>query len=149
MSRLTVFGHLQNGRVVLPVKLHKMIQDLGLQRFKMVISEDKPKRSTNQNAYWWGIVVPHVLEGIRDSGHGFLSPDCKEHCELIHQLICDKFLPDQPTIVLKDGFEFAGTGRTSQLNTGEMTTLIERVREWSLEIFGIYIPIPDELIEHE
>lgn len=146
-TKLTIFGNVTNGVVQLPYKFHKMITDLGLPRFKMVISEDRPKRSNPQNAYWWGVLVPHVLEGLRDSGHTFLSPDCKEHCELVHELICDKYLPKEVNIVLKDGYGFIERGRTSRLNTKEMTDLIDNVRHWALEMFGIEIPLPDELNE--
>lgn len=113
----------------------------------MVISEYKPKRSNPQNAYWWAVIVPHFLEGLRDSGHTWLSPDCKEHLELVHDLICRKFLPKEGTIVLKDGFEYEERGRTSKLNTQEMTELIDRVRHFTLEMFGIHIPLPEELHE--
>lgn len=149
MSRLTFFGWLEGDRVMLPPRFHKMIKELGLHRFKMVVSEDRPSTSLKQHKYWRGVIVPHILEGLRDAGHGWLSPHCKEHLQCVHEFICERFLPEGNTLRSPCGFSKTERGKTSEQNTKEMTDLIEQVRQWSLDIFGIYIPVPEELEDEQ
>lgn len=145
VKELTLFGRVTDGRVIYPAKMTQYILSMNVERFKITIRNDRPKRSTAQNSYWWGIIIPHVVVGLRETGVGWMDPNSKEHREIAHEMLLRKFLNNGEVLRLADGTEFIGRSSSTRLTTEEMTQLIETVRNWALEFLGMHIPTPDEL----
>ena len=98
------------------------------------MTEKKPKRSLNQNSYL------HLILGYFASQYGCELEYAKKNyfkilCnkEIFFKAIHDNFLGD--ITVLRS---------SSELDTAEMTTAIDRFRNWSSMEAGIYLPEANE-----
>jgi hypothetical protein len=115
-----------------PPALARHIATLTNRPIELTVKQKRSQRSTRQNAYWWGVVIPLLSE--------HLGYDKNE----MHEALKYKFLrldaePDANGLVRMRG--------TSTLNTKEMTDLIEEVITWAGAEFGVVIPLPNEVLE--
>ncbi|MFA5168759.1 MAG: hypothetical protein WC530_09550 [Candidatus Omnitrophota bacterium] len=83
-------------------------------------------RTLNQNAYYWGVVLPPIAE---HTGH------TAEEC---HEAYKRMFLP--PRIVEFGKMSFKMPGSSADLSTVEMTEFIEKIRAHAAVEFGMNIP---------
>lgn len=120
-----------------------VLQRLGLavarmegKRLIVTLKEQKRRRSLNQNAYYWGCVLPPIVLMFRDAGNNVDAEDVhsylKEHVGKLKQVF-----------VTADGEILTGAGSTSKLSTVEMEVYLEKVRAWAAE-HGVGIPLPNE-----
>lgn len=98
------------------------------------LSEKKPKRSLQQNAYlhlligWYAVETGNSVEYVkREYFKRLCNPD------IFRRIKQDKYLG-----------EVEDLRSTKECDSGEMTTAIERFRNWSSSECGIYLPSPDE-----
>lgn len=91
---------------------------------------ERPKRSSRQNRFWHGIVIPLF------AGHcGYEFAEMKDALAL-------KLIPKE-LVDMDTGEVRIVPGHTSELNTKEFNDLIERAQRLGAEM-GIYIPDPGE-----
>ena len=99
-----------------------------------VLTEKKPKRTLDQNSYL------HVALG-------YLAAETHNKLEWVkeryYKIECnpDLFVRTREDKVLGK-VEYLRS--STDLDTGEMTLSIERLRNWSAEVAEVYIPSPDE-----
>lgn len=113
------FKSLQDGRYLLSIKSQK-------------------KRSLPQNAYYWGIVVPMVKQGLREAGYDEVKTNDDAH-EVLKHLFLKKEIRssvDDNAIII--------AGSTAELKTVEFNEFLEAVWKWSAEYLGIEIPSPNQ-----
>ena len=84
-------------------------------------------RSIEQNAYWWGVIIPEIAEAS-----GFTHDEA-------HEALKAKFLGQDD---LATGLRRIGS--TARLDTKQFTDLIDQVRQWALDFLNCYIPAPNE-----
>lgn len=92
------------------------------------------QRSTSQNSYL------HVLLGYFASEFGYSMEEVK------YELFKKKVNPDIFKVerVNKRGQKITAIRSSRDLDTAEMTTAIERFRNWSSAVAGLYLPAPNE-----
>lgn len=92
------------------------------------------QRSTSQNSYL------HVLLGYFASEFGYSMEEVK------YELFKKKVNPDIFKVerVNKRGQKITAIRSSRDLDTVEMTTAIERFRNWSSAVAGLYLPAPNE-----
>ena len=94
----------------------------------------KSKRTNDQNAYYWGVVVPILCDYF---GH--------DNQEDMHEDLKRLFNPVQSKI---DASRFIG-GTTTKLSTVEFfcgeESYVERICRWASMEYGIYIPPPKKV----
>ena len=96
-----------------------------------------PKRSNNENRFYWGVVVQLVMERMNEYGNEW---DKKQ----THAFLLDEF---SPVDVLGPGGEVIGTkgGRSSDKNSEEFSDeYIEKIRRFAAEKLELIIPYPNE-----
>jgi len=99
------------------------------------LKEKKNKRSYSQNNYFHLIISWYALE------YGDPVEEVKQ--QLIKREICpDIFIV--PYVNQKTGEEKMIARSSASLDTGEMTTVIDRFRNYASKV-GIYLPEPDDL----
>jgi hypothetical protein len=98
------------------------------------------KRSLPQNAYYWGIVVPLVKEGLQGAGYS----DVKDN-EDAHEIMKYLFLKKKMRSELNDD-EIIIAGSTAELKTKEFNAYLEEIWQWSAEYLGVQIPQPNEQV---
>src|SRR5262245_5435283 len=105
------------------------IKTLSGQRITVVVKKWARKRSTNQNRFWWGVVVPMFAErcGYQPWEHEAV------HDELMRVLLG-----------MREGGHAALPIRESsaKLTTAEFNVLIERAQVFAAEKLGLVIPDP-------
>lgn len=111
-------------------KVDKLIADGSTVELKKV----HPKRTIKQNSYL------HLILGYFGSEYG-LSVDQVKYD--FFKRTCNLELFSRPQ-TNKKGLRVEFLRSTAELTTAEMTIAIERFRNWSASVAGIYLPAPDE-----
>ena len=114
----------------------KAVEGLDGKRVSVTVEVIKQKRSSNANAYYWGVVVEAVTQMFRDNGNYVDSEDVHEFLKLRVGKLAQ-------VIVLPDGEVQKGLGSTAKLTTGEFELYMEKIRAWAAE-YGCPIPLPNE-----
>lgn len=109
-----------------PIGLKNKLKSLIGKDVKITIQSLSKKRSLNQNDYYWGVVIPYLLETIK-----YTDKDS------LHHYIKTEFLADYTTPI-------PTVKSTTDLTTVEMEEFLTRVRQWASVEYGIYIPLPNE-----
>ena len=98
--------------------------------------ERSNKRSSPQNRYYWGGVIPIIQYGMQEVG-------VKMSHDQIHELLKYKFLIQD--VVTDDGEILMQTiGSTTKLNTVKFNEYIDNIREWAWEYLSIEVPEPNQ-----
>jgi len=91
-------------------------------------------RSLEQNAYYWGIVLPTIQSFIRDHRGDDYS------CEDVHEWYREQYLESRPVTI--KGKTVIARPSTTKLSTKEFSDYLELVIHHAAEN-GIVIPPPD------
>lgn len=99
-----------------------------LERDIKVRTSGKDWENSNENGYYWSVVIPILSEHF-----GYLPDETHEALKL-------KFLQ-------KGGDDkLPRLGSTASLNKIEWEELMERIRVWALTDFNVKIPEPNEIV---
>lgn len=102
----------------------------------LITAKNIRKRSLPQNAYYWGVVVPMVKDGLRDIGYSEVKTNEQAH-EIMKHLFLKKKIINQ---VNADEIVIAGS--TAELQTLEFNNFLEEVWQWASTYLNICIPEP-------
>jgi hypothetical protein len=90
------------------------------------------KRSSQQNRYYWGVIVDEIRHELLRRGNRFDS-------DTIHEFLKQKF--NSAKVVVETTGELIEIGKsTTEMNKDEFTEYIERIREWAAQSLEITIP---------
>jgi hypothetical protein len=131
---LSYAGRVESGKLLVDrARLWAEVEGLPDGDYVVTIERVRPKRSVDQNAYMWGVVV-HLL-----SEHTGYEP------EEMHAWLKAQFLPKALAVVTRHGevIEHAVGGSTTTLTTVEFIDYIERIQRWAAIELGVVIPDPD------
>lgn len=98
------------------------------------VKKKLPNRTLAQNSYL------HLLLGYFASEYGCSLEEVKID---YYKRICNRDLFERKTIN-KKGKEVTYLRSSAELTTGEMTLSIDRFRNWSASVAGIYLPAANE-----
>ena len=112
-------------------------------KITITVERKKNTRTLSQNAYYWRIMIPHVLAGFIDLGHD-LQLGNKEHQEMIHQLLKERLLSNGHEVTDAHGEVIQLPSSTKILGVGEFMDYTARVERWAQEHLNITIPAPGE-----
>jgi len=126
-----------NGRLSNSVMLKDNLSHFQDKTLTITVEEWKPKRSNQQNNYYWGVIVPiwknllkeewGEIRSIKDT-HEFLKYNC-----------------NYTEIVKEDTGEVLKLAKsTTRNNTKDQETFHERCRQLAYEMFNVQIPLPNE-----
>jgi hypothetical protein len=142
---IDVIGNVKDGTINLPSRFREwVLRAYEGKEIRVTVKEYRDTRSDRQNAYYWGVVVPHLVAGFVSLGNSWLNPQNKEHQEMIHEILKERFLANGVELVM--GSEVIKTKpTTTKADTMEMHQFIERVRMFAMETMGVYVPEPNEI----
>jgi len=122
-------GTVNKGKIEydLPANLNRWLMTLEGKRVSVEVKKFYKTRTTEQNSYWWGVVVDTLSKHT-----GFESDEMHDWLKL-------EFLP----VYSSDGKMKSGRS-TTRLTTLEFVDLIERVQRWAAQDLQCYIPDPNE-----
>jgi hypothetical protein len=129
--------HKNNGAITNRNAVAKFFSDIKDGKYLLSVKSIK-RRSTQQNAYLHGVVIPLVFEGLRNAGF----EDVRDH-EDAKMIIKDLFLRREIRNE-KTNTSIKVICKTSELTTVEMLDFIADVQRWSIDYLNTYIPDPGE-----
>lgn len=95
------------------------------------------QRTLLQNAYYHGVVVPLVKDGLREAGYNEVKTNEDAHTILKHLFLKKKITSE------KSGEEIIIAGSTAKLKTVEFNAFLEEIFQWSSEYLNVVIPAPN------
>lgn len=105
----------------------------------LTIEKVKKTRSNNQNAHYWGVVIPLVQSGLKDATGEFRT------AKNIHYNIFFKmFAPENEIININTGECLAEKISSSKMTTLQFMEYITEIQKWSAEFLNVQIPDPNE-----
>ena len=141
--KVKIQSHVTNGRMSRNrTDLSDALKQFEGQDIAISIEKAKKSRSTQENRYYRGVIVPLIKAGLKEATGETYSND------QVHDLLKTRFLMYK--VKIKDG-EFSGDDEyltriksTTELSTVEMEQYLEDCRGFALEYLGVTIPLPNE-----
>ena len=115
-------------------KFKAYVNKLFQERAVVEVKKKLPHRTLAQNSYL------HLLLGFFGSQYGCSLEEAKID---FYKRTCNRDLFERK-MVNKMGREVTYLRSSSELTTGEMTLSIDRFRNWSASVAGIYLPAANE-----
>lgn len=148
-KKLVFFGSIKDGVIQLPKTMRQqMLETFNGSRITVTVQRKRKKRSTEQNAYYWGAVIPAILDGLIKLGNN-MQADNPEHRNAVHEFLKNKFVHNGTTFVTAHGEVFEFPASTSELSTSDFMDYLQYVKDWAFENLGVRILDPGEQAEIE
>lgn len=128
-GKLSVFKQDDLGRWINAHRGHQIVLTLKLKG---------KKRSTEQNAYYWGVVVDMVMRRFNQLGNDFNADET-------HDFLKGRFNIKEIEAVPDHFIEIPLS--TARLDTKEFMEYLAKIQQFGSEFLGIYIPDPNEQME--
>lgn len=117
------------------------MEDFPTGRYMITCRKYRKSRSSKQNGFYWGCVIPYVIDGLVDMGF----EKRLLNAESVHHMLREKFLKED---VPNDVAEFITLVKsTTDLSTIEFMEYIADIQQWAQTFLNIYIPDPGEQTE--
>ena len=100
-------------------------------------------RSTRQNRYYWGVVLPLILEGFIDAGNDLQTGNA-DHLDMIHQEMKRLHLDNGLDVVDAQGEVHRLPPSTRRCDVAEFMDYTDRVIRWAQDCLNVTIPEPGE-----
>jgi hypothetical protein len=141
MKDLKYFGKVDDGKLTIFQRNDMVsgLQNLG-SGFVEIIIRLAGKRSSPQNRYYWGAMLPIVKDGLKELGIDMSK-------EQTHEMLKYKFIKRE--FITSNGDILQIIGSTTELSTKEFNEYIESIQIWSAEYLNVNIPDPNEQTEIE
>ena len=148
MHKLTYNGTVENGVLKIGKITRKRIAEEIKQFFngkEVVVSFErkKIKRSLDQNAYYWGVVIPSIVKGLINLGWNDLTIGNEAHHYGIHEFLKKKFLDNGKIICDIHGVAIEIPPSTKILTKSEFMDYLDKIIRWSAEDLKTVIPPPE------
>jgi len=131
------------GKISVPRRMEKEVgEKFRGQNVEIIFRKKKKHRSSEQNRYYWGVVIPYILEAFIELGND-LQEGNPEHAQLVHDFLKRRCLPARQ-VCDAQGEVVELTPSTADLSTTEMMEYIERVCSFAAESLNVTIPQPNE-----
>ena len=117
----------------------KAIQHFEGKDVMITFSKPKKSRSNNQNAYYWGVVINLIQEGLLDA-----TGELRSSNDIHYNILLPLFAPKNE-IINKDSGEVLNERITSsEMTTVQFMEYILEIQKWAAEFLCIDIPSPNE-----
>lgn len=101
------------------------------------IEKFKKKRSTQQNRFYYGVIIPIVQNCLKEAGHVMTN-------ESTHDLIKLKFLKETLFVNETTGEIIERIKSTTELSTSQFMDLLAEINNFTFEYFGVSLPSPND-----
>lgn len=110
--------------------------------YRVTIVKKVKRRSGEQNAYYFGVIVDLFADWLRSQGHDVTDNDA-------HEMLKSRFL--KKSLVDEKTGEIIGeyTDSTALQSTIEFSNYWERCAQWMAEFCGIVVPEPSPFYERK
>ena len=131
-------SEVKNGTLTRNVNLIKdAIQTFEGKQIVIKIEKFKKKRSTQQNRFYYGVIIPIVQNCLKEAGHVMTN-------ESTHDLIKLKFLKETLFVNETTGEVIERIKSTTELSTSQFMDLLAEINNFTFEYFGVSLPSPND-----
>ncbi len=131
-------SEVKNGTLTRNVNLIKdAIQTFEGKQIVIKIEKFKNKRSTQQNRFYYGVIIPIVQNCLKEAGHIMTN-------ESTHDLIKLKFLKETLFVNETTGEVIERIKSTTELSTSQFMDLLAEINNFTFEYFGVSLPSPND-----
>ena len=131
-------SEVKNGTLTRNTNLIKdAIQTFEGKQIVIKIEKAKKKRSTQQNRFYYGVIIPIVQNCLKEAGHIMTS-------ESTHDLIKLKFLKEALFVNEETGEVIERIKSTTELSTSQFMDLLAEINNFTFEYFGVTLPSPND-----
>lgn len=120
--------------------IKKAIQSMEGKEVYITIRKATKQRSNNQNAYYWGVIIPISQNAIADVWGEIWSKE-KTHDFFKIQFCFEEKINESTGEIIKS------PKSTTEQTTTQMEEYHEQIRQFMQEWFNVQIPLPNEEIE--
>jgi hypothetical protein len=131
-------SEVKNGTLTRNTNLIKdAIQTFEGKKIVIKIEKAKKKRSTQQNRFYYGVIIPIVQNCLKEAGHIMTN-------ESTHDLIKLKFLKEALFVNEETGEVIERIKSTTELSTSQFMDLLAEINNFTFEYFGVSLPSPND-----
>lgn len=140
MKKISILSNVVNGNLKRNRKLIKeAICSFEGKDIELTIQRKRKIRSNPQNAYYWGLVIPIVQEGLKEA-----TGEVRDVNSIHYQILLPLLAPKREIINKSTGEVFSERITSSEMTTSEFMDYIVSIQQWGAEFLGINIPDPNE-----
>ena len=148
---LTYHAEVTEGKIKMPdtmraKMLAEVTKDYEGKQVTLTVKAKRKPRSNAQNAYYWSVVIPLVLEAMIDLGNVLQSGN-EDHANMIHDLLKREHLDNGPEVYDATGTLHKLPSSTKRCDTAAFMDYISKIQSWAAEFLNINIPDPNEQVE--
>ena len=133
-----IISEVKNGTLTRNTNLIKdAIQTFEGKQIVIKIEKAKKKRSTQQNRFYFGVIIPIVQNCLKEAGHIMTN-------ESTHDLIKLKFLKEALFVNEETGEVIERIKSTTELSTSQFMDLLAEINNFTFEYFGVTLPSPND-----
>jgi hypothetical protein len=148
LPTLTYRANVENGSIQMQDSIRrKMVKEVGYSyeghNITFTIKKRRNTRSGSQNAYYWSVVLPLILDAMIDLGNELQSGN-PDHLDMIHDLMKRDHLDNGLEVRDADGTLYKLPSSTKNCSTLDFMEYIQRIQMWAAEMLNIDIPDPNE-----
>lgn len=107
-------------------------------QYSVTMERVRKRNTQDQKGYLWGCVYPLVLDALLDAGW-----DCFTDIQQVHAFCLNKFTSKQ-VVNYHTGEIIELPQSTAIMDTVQMTTYTDKIRDWAREYLATEIPDPDK-----
>jgi hypothetical protein len=142
--KLTHYGKVENGAVKFN---NRKLFDKDLSQFdgkdiEITIERRKKRRTSQQNRFYWGVIIPLVWRGLRDNGYDI--SDAEETHTILKTMFNKGTFEDKET-----GEEITYGKSTTEMTTSEMQDYWADIMQFAAMSLNVIIPDPNEVYGDE
>lgn len=135
--KITLTAKVKGGKISNPSKIKEAIQSFEGKEIQISIQKKKRQRSSQQNAYYWGLLLPLTTEAVKTEWGEIWSN------EKAHEFYKSMFLFNEKQ---KEGKTVKVPKSTSENSTLQQEDYHLQIRGFLLEWFNVSAPLPNEQI---
>lgn len=142
MKKVETYGRVTGGKLHINYRdrFNHAIASMPDGRVTVRVERCYRKRSTDQNAYYWGVIVNECQEGVYEATGQMITK------EEAHYLLKSRCNPIEMHNTVTGEVAAIG-GSTTEMSTVQMSEYWLRCNEFILEYFGRTVPAPNEQME--
>lgn len=140
MKKVTITSSVVNGNLKKNRALIKeAVESFEGKEIEVTIQRKRKHRSNPQNAFYWGVVLPIVQEGLKDA-----TGEVRDMNSIHYQIILPLVAPKREILNKQTGEVITETMTSSEMTTTEFMEFILSIQQWAAEFLGVTIPDPNE-----
>lgn len=143
----------EHGNIELPKTMRKQIvqlfrgKDGKKTHIVVTVKRRRKQRSSPQNRYYRGVLLPHLLRALIEAGNNFLIEGNAEDLKYLHGWMKDLHLRNGVDVVDANGVVHTLPPSTTRNSPTEQEEYHDRIRQWAADNLNYSIPLPNEQAE--